>query len=380
VWRETTAGGDEIMHVGGAARNLRDFGYPIHISELSAATATDLRHALNFGGPYGDRLIVSDGSLDYIDEDDVVFSGVEFGVDDAGELIVHIDVALNDYIDDDNELATTMTRLLGDLLRRHRGELDSVSYHDGSLVGEGPYPAYIEIRPATRGRKLDELYQFGVDVAALLDAASGGDLNRAATLDVLRAGHGAVLLGQPEGAWLDVKKQLYDLSTTAGKISLALAAARFANTEGGIVVFGMATKRVGSGETITKIHPIPTDAHTVRRHRQALETHIYPLPAGLEVMIVPVLGGDLLVVHVPPQPDASKPFLVNGAVVDGKVEGAFIGIVRRHGEDSIPITAPAVHAAMSMNRLVDQLRESDRGARDARARRSPGRVPPKSRR
>jgi hypothetical protein len=41
-----------------------------------------------------------------------------------------------------------------------------------------------------------------------------------------------------------------------GEISLAVVAARFANNEGCIVVFGMATKRAGSGETITKIHPI----------------------------------------------------------------------------------------------------------------------------
>ncbi|MEO6703709.1 MAG: hypothetical protein ABIP57_19740 [Jatrophihabitantaceae bacterium] len=88
---------------------------------------------------------------------------------------------------------------------------------------------------------------------------------------------------------------------------------------------------------------MPTDVHTVRRHRQALEQHLYPLPAGLDVEIVPVRGGQLVVVHVPPQPEETKPFLVHGAIVDGKTEGAFISIVRRHG--TCPLSAGHVIAA-----------------------------------
>jgi hypothetical protein len=33
-------------------------------------------------------------------------------------------------------------------------------------------------------------------------------------------------------------------------------------------------------------------------------------------------GSNLLVVHIPPQPEELKPFLVHGAIVGGKVEGA----------------------------------------------------------
>lgn len=348
----------QTLHFGETTRSLRDFGYALHESELAGIAASDLRHALVQAEPY-DQTVLVFPSMDWIDEDVIASSGVEFGLAD-GELIMDVDVGM-DYIDDDDQLRSVVAQLLGDLLVRHRAELVSVE-HNGSYIGEPPHPTLITIRPAIRGRTLDKLFGMGVDVAALVDAAAGGTLTRRPTLDMLRAGHGAVLIGQPESVWLDVKKHLYDLSHLNGKVSLAQAVARFANSEGGIVVFGMDTRRVGSGEVISQVRPVPTDGHTVRRHRQVLEQHLYPLPVGLDVEIVPVTGGQLLVVHVPPQPDEVKPFLVHGAIVDSKGEGSFISIVRRHGEDTIPITAPAVHAAMSMNRIIDRLRTVEQGS------------------
>jgi hypothetical protein len=47
-------------------------------------------------------------------------------------------------------------------------------------------------------------------------------------------------------------------------------------------------------------------------------------------------NGLLIVIDVPPQPEELKPFLVHGAVVDGKAEREFISIVRRQGDEAIP--------------------------------------------
>jgi hypothetical protein len=41
--------------------------------------------------------------------------------------------------------------------------------------------------------------------------------------------------------------------------------------------------------------------------------------------------GMLILIDVPPQPEELKPFLVHGAIVDGRAEGAFVSIVRRRG-------------------------------------------------
>ena len=60
----------------------------------------------------------------------------------------------------------------------------------------------------------------------------------------------------------------------------------------------------------------------------------------------------LVLLDIPPQPEELKPFLVHGAIVDGRVEGAFISIVRRRGESSIPITAPMIHSTLAAGRAL----------------------------
>jgi hypothetical protein len=39
-----------------------------------------------------------------------------------------------------------------------------------------------------------------------------------------------------------------------------------------------------------------------------------------------------------------QPYLVHGAIAEGKVEGAFFSIVRRRGEASITTSAQQIHA------------------------------------
>jgi hypothetical protein len=55
-------------------------------------------------------------------------------------------------------------------------------------------------------------------------------------------------------------------------------------------------------------------------------------------------GKGLLLISVPPQPREMQPYLVHGAVVGDKNEGAFFSIVRRRGEASIPTSAAQIHA------------------------------------
>ncbi|CAM5726784.1 hypothetical protein STENM223S_07037 [Streptomyces tendae] len=177
------------------------------------------------------------------------------------------------------------------------------------------------------------MYSIGQDVMAFLDALQGGILTRETAVSLLRAEKADLLIGQPEGPWLDVKVDHYDLSGRSGKISLAQAVARFANAEhGGVIVVGMKGKKVPSGEIIKSVHPVPMDARVQRKYELAIQQHLYPPPDYLTVELVPHGYGMLVVVSLPPQPEELKPFLVHGAIVDGSVEGAFISIVRRRGE------------------------------------------------
>ena len=117
-------------------------------------------------------------------------------------------------------------------------------------------------------------------------------------------------------------------------------------------MIGMAAKKRPDGEEIRNVCPVPSDPKARRRYESSLEAHLFPPPEGLRIDIVNVEGGDVVLIDVPPQPEELKPFLVHGAVVDGKLEGAFISIVRRRGDSSIPITAAAIHTTLTAGRAL----------------------------
>jgi hypothetical protein len=175
--------------------------------------------------------------------------------------------------------------------------------------------------------------------------------NRSRTL--LRGGHAEALVGQAEGQWLEAKRQHCDLGGTAGTISLAQAVARFANAEqGGLVVVGLETKDAAGEEVIRKVTPMPHDPRIVRKYKQILEHRLYPPVDGLQIEAIAGSNGDLILIDIPPQPEDLKPFLVHGAVIDGKTEDAFISIVRRRGDFSIPTTAAMIHATLAAGRAL----------------------------
>ena len=157
---------------------------------------------------------------------------------------------------------------------------------------------------------------------------------------------------QNENHWLDVKA-----STTILPVALANSASRsvakFANAEeGGLVVAGMAGKKFPGGERIHRVCPVPLDSRLIRKYQQVLESRLYPPPDYLTIEAIAVDDGGLMLIAVPAQPDDLKPFLVHGAIVDGREERSFISIIRRRGESSIPITAPMIHASLAADRTL----------------------------
>jgi hypothetical protein len=92
---------------------------------------------------------------------------------------------------------------------------------------------------------------------------------------------------------------------------------------------------------------------TSRPHTTPPSAARLTLVDGLEVFAVDTpQEAKLLVLHTPPQAEELKPFLVHGAIVGDKVEGAFVSIVRRREEYSVPITASAVHAMIAAGRAL----------------------------
>ena len=342
--------GDQWLFAG-RRRRLGDSGVVVHPDDLSACTCTDLKRAMRLAVTanfLADTVLVSTTTEAFMDEDGAPASPVSFELRD-GELMLRVQFFSDLY--DDEGLPPSLDSLLAPLLKRQHLTL-AVAYPDPNWRTP-PWLWYLVFGASTRSRTLEDLHAAGREVLSLLEAASDGTLTRETVGDLVRGGQATALIGQPEGHWLDVKAQHYDLGTPRGRISLAQSVARFANAEdGGIVVVGMNTKRIPGGEEIRSVCPVPSDGSMPRRYQQALDEHLYPPLEGVTIDAIDHAGGMLMVVEVPPQPEELKPFLVHGAIVDGTIEGAFISIVRRRGEASIPITAPMIHASLAAGRAL----------------------------
>lgn len=213
----------------------------------------------------------------------------------------------------------------------------------------------IEIDASLRGRSVGDLFTIGEGVLRLCEAFANAAVARETIGDLVRGGGARLLVGQPEGNWLDAKAQEYDLRTLHGEISLAQAVARFCNAEdGGLIVIGAEAKKVPGGEIIRRVEGVGVLPGIAARYQRVLDRRLYPPPLGMRIDVVSVTEQrSLIVIDIPPQTEELKPFLVHGAIrVDGQTEGAFISIVQRRGEASIPITAPMIHATLAAGRAL----------------------------
>lgn len=206
-----------------------------------------------------------------------------------------------------------------------------------------------------RGTTAFEAYRAAAGIYALCQQYVKHEWSPTMVRSVLRGGRPGLLIGQYESRWLECKASDYDLSSPRGRIELAQDVARLANSEGdGLLVVGLKTKKDQIGDRIVPVHPLPVSPHAARYHK-ILDQRTYPAIDGLEVEVAPAgheRNGRLVVIYVPRQAEELKPFLVTGAVAHGKVEGAFISIVRRREEHSIPVTPAAIHAALSAGRAL----------------------------
>ncbi|MEV0234692.1 hypothetical protein [Nonomuraea sp. NPDC050786] len=324
-------------------------------TDLYVATATDLVRALRKARQ--NDACPDDVTIDLAPDDEYspkesVVEPISFTLLDNGSLAIRCTFDTDVYVDDDEEAHEIVAPLIEPLLRRLRAKL--VAVRADGYRSTAPYYHDIIITAATRDKTLDQLYEIGVSIDALLAAAYAGRVTRETVADLVLGGRPDLLIGLPEGPWLDVKACHYDLSVDRGKISLAEAVSRFANAEdGGVVVVGMDTKRIPGGEVIKSVRPVPVDTATMRRYRQAIESRVFPFPAALKIDPIETTSGHgLVVISVPAQEEELKPFLVHGAIVGGRVEGAYISIVRRSGEDSIPITAQQIHSTLAAGRAL----------------------------
>lgn len=270
------------------------------------------------------------------------------------ELLVSA-VYFAEHPDDETLYLATIRRLLAPTLALTRSTLRALeiddNYSNGSVAG-----IHLSIAVPWAGKAAADLFRIGEDSIRLCMALSDRAITRDSAMSLIQGGAARLLVGQHESSWLEAKSEEYDLTTLHGRLRISQAVSKFCNAEsGGLIVIGAKAKKTPQGEVIQSVSGVTAQtARTQARYLQVLDQHIYPLPVGLTIEIVPAeTGRVLIVIDVPPQPEHMKPFLVWGAITpDGRVEGAFISIVQRRGEGSVPTTAAAIHAAISAGLAV----------------------------
>ena len=227
--------------------------------------------------------------------------------------------------------------------------LDQITHSDGTW--------YFELSCTPDDRTTRQMFALQTAFQQMFrlpdQARPTGGLKADGVYHLLKVGGADALLGVAESEWLEVKSQGYDLDDFASKIELAQDVSRFANgSTPALLLLGFRTKRRDGIDTIGKVTPLQLPRNAIVRHRETIDRLVYPAIDNLTVDIFPQKGGFIVVICVPVQPETHKPFLVHGAVVAGRNEGAFISIVQRRDEGTIPMTIAEVHALLAAGRSV----------------------------
>ncbi|MFI7162846.1 helix-turn-helix domain-containing protein [Rhodococcus erythropolis] len=337
----------------GRQRKTNDCDSPVaHIDDLIEVPATDLKAvmrryvaAIDCDPP--DLHVIVTGDVD----DDLEFhswSEVSFSLA-HDQLVMDLDV-YGDAVPADEEAGRGAARRIAPILSRKRMWLVS-DKEDWDSDGRW-WNVQLRLGFHTRGRSGESLVRDGLEIVALLNATAG-QLDRANTLDLLRSGHAQALIGQPEGHWLETKREHYDLKSDAGQIKLARAVSQFANADsGGLVVIGLATKKLSGIDAIHAVMPMAHNPNIRRRYVQILQNRVYPPPDNLRVEVIAVADGELVVIDIPAQPEELKPFLVHGAIIEGRVNDTFVSIVQRREDEGIPTSIASIHATLAAGRAL----------------------------
>jgi hypothetical protein len=284
------------------------------------------------------RLQVSDDSPEHFGEDSVVRS-TGIGLE-AGKLVIQASVMSIERPPSQEVL----TAPLVPLLRRRRAAVTHVEAYETS----GYWVAMVSVAWSPQGARVRDALDFADDVEALLGAGLGGEITLPIALDLVRASRSELLIGMRESDWLEVKRAPYRLDEPAEEIELAKDVAAMANSGGGMILLGVKSKKLPEHEEIHAINRCRLADVSPRRYRNLIHRRVYPEVRGFDVELIAdgSVGMGVVLLTIPAQDEGHKPFVVHGALVGGKVRGAFIGIPRRVGDDTVFIDPQTLHARL----------------------------------
>jgi hypothetical protein len=288
-------------------------------------------------------------SDEHFDDEESVPEDVYLVLTREGELLAGIELREFGRDRDPFEPWPELERTLSSWAEAHGAKFVSL---EGSEDGIGLWDVYFQI--PLYGRTVFSAHQFGLQALALARTSVAGEPSLESLVALLRSGQGAALVGLSESQILECKRAV-NVRGEHDELEFAKDIAALANSEtGGLLIIGMATKREQGRDRIVAVRP-PSEMITSRRLRGMVDRRVYPPIDGL--IVESVSSGSLedpplLFCLVPPQPEELKPFLVHGAIAGRRVEGAFIGIPRRRGEDTIQTTPASIHSFLVAGRAL----------------------------
>jgi hypothetical protein len=316
------------------------------------ASLTEFRHALDryratmYDGEF--ELRVYDAPPELLEDYEEHFEARQESVEFAHEhtfVVIVVAVGPQDHLD-----RWETTGFLSPLLAKHGGMV--AEFSEDRQPTAAVYRLVVEINP--RRRTVGDALAIGADLRQLWEAALFGGLSPATVADLLRAQRPEILIGQPETTWFEAKQAPYCLTDPLQAAELAKDVSALANNpEGGLLVIGLMTRKRGGVDTVTRVRAQPVEMLRARRYRQAIHKWVFPPIEDLAVETVKTESDQgLLFVLVPSQPDSLRPFLVTGAVREGKLLGSHFSLVRRRDDESVATDPVAIHGQMLAGRVA----------------------------
>lgn len=242
-------------------------------------------------------------------------------------------------------------RLLSPLLKKRRATVTGVMPIDSPRGGA----VEVTIRIATRGRTVADALALGNDVELLLDAAfATGALRPETAGQLLRTGHHEVLIGQPESEWLEAKDRVYVFADDdVGRFHLARDVASFANAAGGLLAVGLQTSKVAGRDTISRARGVPLAGFKIASYQSVLRSWIYPVPVGVSIDVIEI--GErrgIVVIEIPQQSTALKPFFVRRAQLADRVRTEHFALPIRRGDATLYGDLAELHSLIVAGRVA----------------------------
>lgn len=320
-------------------------------SVLAPLSATSMRNAMRRSGDEASTLWISPGGPDAFDDRyPNVDPDVSLHLETSGDLAATVRTGRSQWEDGQDEWQADMARLFAGICRRNRcGPLrfDRDYWGDDETVA-----IHIPISP--RGKTIGDLIRINHDAVALLKAMDGGGLTLERTVDLVRGGRAGALVDQQEGAWFDGKRAPYRLEDETQKWELAKDVASFANAlGGGVIVLGAKTRAARDGDVVSEISDIDLTLIPMPSYRGIIMARVHPAIERLELLTVDHGGGrGVGLIHIPPQSDSRKPFLMRGAIVRNRVRTGFVSIPIRDGESTRYSDLTEIYGLLQAGRAI----------------------------